>query len=725
MTGLGSVSRRATLTMGGSLVLAFALPRRLRAANSAVTTGALDGFVRIASDRTITFVIPSVEMGQGIYTAEAMLIAEELEVGLDQIQVVAAPPDGSLYAQPLFGSQLTGGSTSIRGFFDPLRSVGATARTMLVGAAAARWGAATSDCAASRAVVTHQPSGRTIAYADLVDDARRLPVPLTVPLKPESAFALVGKSAKRLDTPGKVNGSAKFGLDVRVAGMKTAAVAMAPVPGGRLRQLVENNVRSMPGVVDVLRLEDAVAVVGEHYWAARKGLAALSLDWDLGALAGMSSASLRAEQEAASMAGSPIRGRADAAAAQALGDAARQVSATYELPFLAHATMEPINTTVHVRPDGCDIWVGTQVPLVAQRLGAEITGLPLDRVAVHNQLIGGGFGRRLMADTVEQAVRFARQVPYPLKVVWSREQDIRNDRFRPSYYDRISAGLDRDGAPVAWNHRVTSGTVRKYFDQDGWPEGKLDPDAVSGAANTPYALGKMIVEWVRHDPPVAVNWWRGVGETHNVFVVESFLDELAHTAGRDPVAYRRALLADNPRSLAVLDLAAMKAGWGTTLPPGHGRGVSLHESFGTRAAVVIEVSVTAGGDVTVRRAVAAVDPGIAVNPDSIRAQIEGGLIFGLSAALHNEITFVGGQVEQSNFNDYRQMRINEAPSIEVHIAPSGRPPGGMGEVGTVSAAPALGNAIFAATGRRLRTLPFDRAQPAVIAAVEGKRVAAE
>jgi isoquinoline 1-oxidoreductase beta subunit len=370
--------------------------------------------------------------------------------------------------------------------------------------------------------------------------------------------------------------------------------------------------------------------------------------------------------------------------------------------------MEPINTTVHVRPDACEIWVGTQAPTAVQQVAATISGLPIDKVIVHNHLIGGGFGRRLVADSVEQAVAFAKQVSYPIKIIWTREQDIQHDLFRPAYYDRISAGLNADGMPVAWTDRITGGSVLGSYLPSGLPEGVLDSDAIEGAAEPPYALPDIRVDWIRKDPPIKVNWWRGVGPTHNVFVVESFIDELAHAAGKDPLDYRRALLKDNPRSLAALNLAADKAGWGTPLPERTGRGISLHDSFGSHLAMVVETTVTPTGQVKLRRIVAAVDCGFNVNPDSVRAQIEGGMVFGLSAALYNGITFKSGQVEQSNFHNYRQMRINEVPPFEVHIIASSESPGGIGEAGTVSAAPALSNAIFAASGKRLRRLPFPR-----------------
>jgi isoquinoline 1-oxidoreductase beta subunit len=713
-----NVNRRSVLK-AGALVVAFSLAGakvvsarvldRDGADGDAPAAKAIGGFVRIEAAGRIVLVMPSVEMGQGIYTAEAVLLAEELDVGLDQVDLVAAPSDALLYAQPLFKAQLTGGSTSIRGFWTPLRQAGATARAMLVAAAAARWSVPPETCSTDRATVRHEASGRSLSYGELAGDAAIGPTPANVPLKGADQWKLIGQSTKRLDTPQKVNGQAVFGIDVVVPGMKIAAVTMCPVDGGRIASLDDRATRRLQGVRDVLRLEDAVAVVGDTYWTAKTGLDALLIEWDHGPNAAVSSETMHSAQVQASSSGKPIAGLLLGDVESAFTAARKRVEAVYELPFLAHATMEPINTTVHVRPDGCDIWVGTQTPVVAQTHAARIVGLPKDKVRIHNHLIGGGFGRRLQADTIEQAVAFARQVDYPVKFIWTREQDIRHDRFRPSYYDRIAAGLGSDGLPVAWTHRVTSGTVRQYFDEGGWPQGKLDKDAVDGAWDTPYDLPAIRVDWVRHDPPVKLNWWRGVGPTHNTFVVESFMDELAHEAGRDPVAYRQALLGKEPRSLAVLDLAAMKAGWGTPLPPRSGRGISLHKNFDTRAALVVEVAVDEAGSIQLRRIVAAVDCGIQVNPDTIRAQIHGGVIFGLSAALYNGITFAEGCVQQGNFNDYRQMRINEIPPFEVHLITSEASPGGLGEVGTVSAAPALANAIFTATGVRLRRLPIDSA----------------
>jgi isoquinoline 1-oxidoreductase beta subunit len=716
---LPEVSRRRFLA-AGALLVGFVYPRPAPAAAEpdlealgvmdAAATGfdgfAPDGFIRIGSDGRIILVVPSVEMGQGIATGEAMMLAEELEVDLDQVEVEMAPPDMAAYNQSILKAQATGGSTSVRAFFDPLRKAGAVARTMLVGAAAQRWGVPDDQCQVTRGVVRHPLSGRSASFGALAEAARRQPAPVTVALKSPSRFRLIGKPLRRVDTPGKVNGSARYGIDADVEEMRFAAVAMAPSLGATVQSVRDQATRAVTGVIDVLQIEDAVAVTGTTYWAARKGLDLLEIAWAEGPFAGLDSAALANALVAAK--GAPISGGLAGDPDQALGTARRRIDAVYDLPYLAHATLEPINTTIHVRPDGCDIWVGTQVPEIARTVTAGILGMAPEKVMVRNHLIGGGFGRRLAVDTIEQAARFGRQVAYPLKIIWTREQDIQHDRFRPAYHDQISAGLDADGLPTVVAHRTTCSTVRPYYDRKPWPEGKLDPDAVAGAAKLPYAIPHSRSEWLRQDGPIALNWWRGVGETHNVFVVESFIDELSHAAGRDPVAYRRALLKNNPRSLAVLDTAAEASGWGGPLPPRCGRGVSLHDSFMTHAALVIEVEVDEQGEIRLRRATAAVDCGIVVNPNSVVAQMEGGVLFGLSAALFNAITFANGAVEQSNFNDYRQLRMSEAPPIEVRLVASDEPPGGLGEVGTVSAAPALGNAIFAATGIRLRSLPFAR-----------------
>ncbi|MEJ1974703.1 MAG: xanthine dehydrogenase family protein molybdopterin-binding subunit [Acetobacteraceae bacterium] len=716
-------SRRDLLK--GALLVGFVLPLlggKARAAN-AIRQGydpaddsappaafAPGGFVRI-DEHGVRLIMLNVEMGQGIYTAEATLIAEELEVGLDQITLEAAPPDDRFYIQPLLKIQATGGSTSVRGAWEPLRRAGASARVMLVGAAAAQWGVDPATCTVQRGVVTHGPSGRSLPYTALAAAASQQPEPKTVTLKDPAQFTLIGKSQKRLDTPGKVDGSAQFGIDVRVPGMKIATVAACPTLGGTLVQVDPAPAMAIQGVRQVVKIANAVAVVGDTMWAAKQGLAALSIEWNPGPNAALSTDDIHQQLVAASTQGTPIVARHDGDTHAAINGASKTVEATYNLPFLSHAPMEPINTLLHIRPDGADIWVGTQVPGRARDIVAQVAGLPKEKVFLHNQLIGGGFGRRLEADSVLQAAEIAKQVDFPVKIIWTREEDIQHDWYRPMYHDRVAAGLNAAGMPVAWWHRVTSGTVLAHFVPAAMPHrDSLDNDTVEGASELPYDMPQMLVEWVRQDPPehVPISWWRGVGPAHNVFVVESFLDELAHTAGIDPLAYRRALLAKNPRARAVLELATDKAGWGQPLGPRIGQGISLHDSFGSYLAVVVETEVSPQGEVRLRRAVAAVDCGMTINPDTVAAQIEGGLIFGLSAALYSGIQIQNGRVTQSNFNDYRILRINEAPHIEVHHIQSAEPPGGIGEAATVSAFPALGNAIFAATGIRLRDLPFDR-----------------
>jgi isoquinoline 1-oxidoreductase beta subunit len=715
-------SRRQALR-GGALLFAFAAVGRRKAwaageepSLRAIAGGDLGigdafdgfapgGFIRIGRDGSIDLIVPNVEMGQGIYTAEAMLLAEELEVGLDQVRVLPAPPNEELYKQPMLQSQTTGGSTSIRGAFIPLRQAGAAARTMLIAAAAARLGVPAEDLAAERGTVLHRASGRSVTYAEVIEDAARQPVPQDPPLKRPEDWRLVGTPAKRVETASKVNGTAVFGIDVRIDGMKVATVMASPVRGGKVKRVDDTAARAVPGVVDVVVIDTAVAVVGDHFWAAKTGLDALVVDWDPGDNAGLDQAQLAAALQTASETGSPILGREEGDTDRAFTSAARTVEATYRLPFLAHATMEPINTTIHVTPEGADIWVGTQVPTAAQAVAAKRLGLPPEKVRLHNQLLGGGFGRRLVADSVEQAAEIAKGLSYPVKIIWTREEDIRQDLYRPAYHDRISAALDAEGRIVGFRDRIAGGSVLGAYLPGGLPEGTIDSDAIEGAAVTPYTFPNLVVDWVRADPPVPVTWWRGVGPTHNVYVVESFMDECDEAAGQDPVAFRLAHLAANPRGAAVLKLAAEKAGWGGDLPAGSGRGVSLHGSFGSHIAVVVEVDAT-GDEVRMTRVVAAVDCGEVVNPDTVKAQIEGGVLFGLSAALYNDITFKDGRVEQGNFDDYLQLRMEAAPPVEVHLVRNHEDPGGIGETGTVSAAPALGNAIAAATGKRLRTLPF-------------------
>jgi isoquinoline 1-oxidoreductase beta subunit len=644
-------------------------------------------------------------MGQGTYTSIPMLIAEELEVDLKQVRVEHAPPNEKLYGNPLLGGiQATGNSNAIRASWQPLRQAGATARTMLVSAAAKRWNVDPASCRAQSGEVRHTPTGRRLKYGELATDAARMPVPESVVLKRADEFKLIGTPAKRLDIPSKVNGAAVYGIDARPPGVKIATLAQSPVFGGRVKSVDDAKAKAVKGVRQIVRLDDAVAVVADHMGAAKKGLAALVIEWDDGPHAKLNTNEIVGALEQATLNPGAVAqnvGNTD----RAMASAVTKVEATYQVPFLAHATMEPMNCTVHVRKDGCGVWVGSQVMARAQAAAAKTTGLPLDQVVVHNHLLGGGFGRRLEIDGVTRAVQIAMQVESPVKVVWTREEDIQHDMYRPCFFDRISAGLDEKGAPVAWNHRFAGSSVIARWVPPAFNNG-LDPDTTEGAIDLVYALPNLHVEYLRVEPPgIPTAFWRSVGPSHNVFVVESFMDELSAAAKQDPVAYRRALLDKAPRAKAVLELAAEKAGWGKPLPKGVGRGVSVQFAFATYLAQVAEVEVSNDGAVRVRRVVCAVDCGTVVNPNTVRAQIQSGIIFGITAALHGQITLKGGRVEQSNFHDYQMLRMNETPAIEVYIVNSRELPGGMGEAGTSALAPALTNAIFAATGKRIRRLP--------------------
>lgn len=692
---------RAGAAAGGGLLLSMNLSRT---AASGSTVFAPDAFIRVDRGGRVTLIIPQVEMGQGAYTSLPMLIAEELEVGLKQVTVEHAPPNDGLYTNPALGFQVTGGSTSVRAFWEPLSRAGATARVMLISAAALRWRVDASSCRAENGYVVHAPTGRRLAYKNLVDRAAALPAPKNVALKDPKDYRLVGTPAKRLDAPDKVNGKATFGIDAKVPGMKVAAVAACPVIGGKLARVDDSKAKAVKGVLRIIQLANAAAVVADHTGAARKGLAALDIVWEGGN--DHFSTDQLAVQLANAASKPAVIAKQAGDVAKAMKAAAETFEAVYQLPLLAHATMEPINCTAHIHEGGCDVWVGTQVATRAQAAAAAAAGLPLEKVRIHNHLLGGGFGRRLEVDYVHQAVQIARQVEYPVKVIWSREEDIQHDVYRPCYYDRLAAGLDEKGMPIALSHRVVGSSILARWAPPAFVNG-LDSDAVEGAAG-PYAFPNVLVDYVRHEPPegLTTGWWRGVGMTHNAFMVEGFIDELAAAAKKDPIDYRRALLGDDRRARGVLDLAAAKSDWSQALPEGSGRGVALIFGFGSYVAQVAEVDVAKDGRARVRRVVCAVDCGKAVNPDTIKAQMEGGIIFGITAALHGEITFKDGRVEQANFDSYQMLRINEAPRIDVFLVESDAAAGGIGEPGTSAIAPAVVNAIFAATGKRLRALPI-------------------
>jgi isoquinoline 1-oxidoreductase beta subunit len=699
-----------SMAAGGALLLGFRLPLAAAAAAKDQAPFAPNAFIRIDTHGLVTLIMPQVEMGQGVYTSIAMILAEELDAPWEQVRVEAAPPDDKLYGNPIFGIQVTGNSNSIRSFWMPLRKAGAGARAVLINAAAARWKVGKETCTAENGEVTHTPSGRKLAYGALVGEAAKIIPPPDPPLKAPADFRIIGKPLKRLDTPDKTNGKVVYGIDVMPAGVKIATLAACPVFGGKLVHVDDTKAKQIPGVRQVLQLGEYVAVVGDHMWAAKQGLAALDITWDEGPNAGVDSAQVWKQLRAASeKTGAVAKNEGDAA--KALGQGER-LDAAYEMPFLAHATMEPQNCTVHVRADGCEVWTGTQVLSRAQAIAARVSGLPLDKVTVHNQLIGGGFGRRLEVDMVEKAVTIAKQVDGPVKVVWTREEDMQHDIYRPVYRDLLSASLV-DGKIAGWTHRITGSSIIARWLPPAFQKG-IDIDAIDSAADIPYGIPNLHVEYTRDEPPaVPTGFWRGVGPNNNVFAIESFIDELARKAGKDPVEFRRGLLTKAPRLLAAVNLAADKAGWGNPLPARSGRGIAAQVAFGSFIATVIEVAVDDYGEVTLKKIVSAVDTGIAINPDTIVAQLQGGLVFGLTAALYGEITIDRGRVQQSNFHDYRMLRIDQVPDIEVHLISSGEAPGGIGETGATAGPPALGNAIYAATGVRLRRLPIDRTALAV------------
>ncbi|GLZ23250.1 aldehyde dehydrogenase [Burkholderia plantarii] len=663
-----------------------------------------NAFVRVDRSGQVTLVMPKVEMGQGVYTSIPMLIAEELEVPLDSVVLDHAPADAKHYGDPLLGGgQLTGGSTSIRYAWEPMRRAGATARTLLVAAAAQQWKVDPASCSAANGEVLHAPSGRRAGYGSLVDAAAKLPVPANVALKKPEAFTLIGKPVKRLDSPEKVDGTAQFGLDVRLPGMLYAAIVNSPVFGGTVASVDDSAAKRVPGVRQVVRVDNAVAVVGDHTWAAKRGAAALVITWHEGDGARVSMDDIVGDLARASERPGAVA-RNDGDVAKAFGSAGARIDSVYQQPFLAHATMEPVNCTVHVRGDGCEIWVGTQVPGFAVDAAKRVTGFDESRIVLHNHLLGGGFGRRLETDMIAQALKVGKQVGAPVKVVWTREEDIRHDMYRPYYYDRISAGVDANGKPVAWQHRIVGSSIMARF-APGAVKNGVDSDAVEVAADLPYEIPNQRVEYVRQEPRhVPTAFWRGVGPTRSAFVVESFIDELAVRAKADPVAYRRSLLGRTPRARNVLDVVTRESGWGQAVPAGHGRGVSVLHAFGSFFSMIVDVAV-ADGEVSVERVVCAVDCGMVVNPDTVEAQIQGGIVFGITAALYGEITIRDGRVEQSNFTDYRMLRINQTPKIDVHIVKSTEAPGGIGEPGTSAIAAAVANAIHAATGKRLYRLP--------------------
>jgi len=711
---------RRTVLQGGALaaglLVAIELPwsaarAAMASAPEPVPTGQrFNAFIHIAPDDRVTFTLPAVEMGQGVYTSQSQCIAEELDVALDKVVAAHAPPDQANYGSPVFVVQATGGSTTTMAWSGPLRKAGATARALLVAAAAARLRVDPASLTTENGVITHAASSRSLRYGEVADAASRLKPPADVVLKDPARFRLIGKPMHRIDTPDKAIGKTVYGIDVMLPGMKFATLRSSPVLGGKVGKVDQAPALAVPGVKQVVVLDDLVAVVADSTWSAMQGLDALAIDWAPGANAGLDQTKLWSDLERAS--------QGPGAVAKKEGDALAKLKdgtlfeASYELPYLAHAPMEMTNCTVHVQGGACELWTGTQVPGFAQAGAATALGITPDKVTVNNHLIGGGFGRRLEVDGVVKAVRIAAKVDGPVKVIWSREEDIRQQLYRPLYHEQLNARLE-NGRITAWRHRVTGGSVMAHWLPPAFKDG-IDSDAVDGAAEVPYAVGDRLVEFIRHESAVPVAFWRGVGPNGSIFAIECFMDLIARKTGVDPLTFRRGLLEKNPRALGVLNLAADKAGWGTPAPPlpsgaRRGRGIALMNAFGSYLAAVADVAVTDEGDVNVTRLVIAADVGNVINPDILEAQIQGGATFGLSAVLFGKITFAGGAVEQGNFNDYRIIRIDEMPAIEVHVVPSSENSGGIGEPGTVVTQPAVANAVYAATGVQLTRMPIDRA----------------
>jgi isoquinoline 1-oxidoreductase beta subunit len=697
----------------GGLVISFYLPSKGGRAYAADAppkeTYPPNAFVRIAPDGSITIVVNKSEMGQGVYTSLPMLIAEELEADWSQISVVSAPV-AAVYNRPGMGMQMTGGSSSIPSSWEQLRRVGASGRMMLISAAAQQWGVPESECHAENSMVIHAGSGKTASYGALADAANKLPLPEHVALKSAKDFKIIGKATKRLDTPAKINGTAQFGLDVYLPGMLTVVIARSPVFGGKVKRFDATEARKVAGVQGVYQVPTGIAVAASGFWPAKTARDLLEIDWDEGPGAALSTPKMLAEYlELAKTPGTVARKDGDPA--KGLKEAHKTVSAEYQVPYLAHAAMEPLNVVVDLKPDHCSIWTGTQMQTMDRNMAAKTAGLKPEQVEVQTTFLGGGFGRRANphSDFVIEAIQAAMAIKQPIKVVWTREDDTQGGYYRPMWADRIEAGIAKNGKPLAWTHTIVGQSIVAGTAFEGFlVHNGIDATSVEGAADVPYRIPNLQVDLHTTNNQVPVQWWRSVGHSHTAFVVETMIDELAHLAKKDPVAYRMELLPADSRCRGVLKLAAEKAGWGKKkLRAGHAYGVAVHQSFNSYVAEVAEVSLESG-KIRVHRVVAAVDCGQVINPDGVHQQIESAIVYGLSAALHGEITLDKGRVMQSNFNDYPPLRYSEMPRVEVHLVASHEAPTGLGEPGLPPIAPAVANAVFTLTGKRMRRMPFDR-----------------
>ena len=690
---------KTSTALSGALMVGFSMSA---SSKTAATTTAMNGWVRVGSDNTVTIICHRAEMGQGTYTSMPMLVAEELEVDLRRVKIEMAGAD-PIYINALLGGQLTGGSTSVRDAFDGLRKAGAQARMMLISAAAQEWKIPESDCRADNGMVFSK-GGKKLFYGQLAPKAASLPVPKDVTLKDPKAWKIIGKPVKRLDTSAKVTGKAEYGIDVQLPGMLIASLAQCPVLGGKPLSVDDAKAKAMPGVIAVVKIDDGVAVVAKSFWQAKTARDALNVTWDYGKGAALSSAGIsQGLKDALAKPAAMLKKTGDVD--NAMAGAAKKIEASYELPFLAHATMEPMNFTADVRKDGCDIYGPTQFPQLAEGVAMQITGLPKEKVKVHTTFLGGGFGRRIDVDFIVQAIQISKAVGKPVKLIWTREDDMTHDFYRPVSLNTLSAGLDANGNPVAMKFRLTSPSVTARLFPPVVKDG-IDP-FMTEASLLPYNIANTTVEMAIHDAGVRVGYWRSVSHALNCFANESFIDELAAATAKDPVAYRMAMLSgkDAERYRNVLSIATTKAGWGKA-PRGRFHGVALMEGYGTYVAQVAEISIEKGA-VRVHKVTCAVDCGTMVNPDIVKAQVESSVAYGLSAVLLSKITFKDGRVEQSNFHDYPVMRMNQMPVVDVHLVASTEKPGGIGEPVVATCGPSVANAVFAATGKRVRKLPIE------------------
>ncbi len=699
---------KVSVAASGGLLIGFHFPGigKLSAQQAATSSFMPNAFVRIGTDERVTVIVNHSEMGQGVYTSLPMLLAEELDADWTKVGYESAPVDPK-YNHPAFGMQMTGGSSSVWSGLEQFRQAGAAARAMLIAAAAQQWNVDASSCRTeSGAVLTG--SDRKLSYGHLAAAAAKLTPPAKVQLKDPKTFKLIGKPIKRLDTPDKLNGRVEFGIDVKLPGMLTAVIARPPIFAAKMKTVDDARARSMPGVRKIVAIPAGIAVVADTFWQAKTARDALRVEWDEGSMRDFDTSKMMQDfRERAKTPGTSVRKDGDAEAAFA--GAAKKLEAVYEVPYLSHLMMEPLNCTVDLKADSCEVWTGSQFQTIDRANAAKAAGLPPEKVQLHTTFLGGGFGRRAnpASDFTVEAVHVAKAAGAPVKVIWTREDDMAGGWYRPAFLHAIAGGVDASGNAVSWRSRLVGQSIMA-----GTPfaammmKGKAyDPASVEGVDDLPYSIPNVTVESHQAEIAVPVQWWRSVGHSHTAFAVECFVDELAALAGKDPYQFRRALLQKQPLHLGVLDLAAQKAGWDKPLPPGMGRGIAVHFAFASYSAHVAEVSVK-DNQVRVHRMVCAIDCGQYVNPNIIQAQAEGGAIFGASAALFQELTFANGRLQQTNFHTFPVMRINECPEIETHIVENNEKSGGIGEPGVPCAAPAIANAIFAATGKRIRKLPI-------------------